>query len=144
MPVTLPEVIFNDGIVKIRGVDVPVRGFDFTEIGPLIATYPGMSQALTGNLAAVLIDKRLMDHALATCVGLEPETKLKQDEKKDLLKEIFRLTWEDAIGPFVELAASLGGSAAILADEIGNAILNKSSSPPSADSDAPGTSETKS
>lgn len=146
MPVTLSDITQDTVTVDIRGVAVSVRGFDFTEVGLLLASYSGMQQALAGNIAAVLIDKPLMDHALATCVGeLPPEMKLKPADRAALLKEIFRLTWEDAIGPFVDLAASIGGSAASLADEIIKAATSsKSSSPPSAGSGEPDTPETKS
>jgi hypothetical protein len=144
MPVSLPDIVLDATTVEIRGVAVPVRGFTLLELGQLIATKPAIAVALNGNMAALLGEKELLEHAIATCADLAPDTKLRSAEQAAILKEIVRLTVDDAVGPFVDLAASMGGAAEGLVKSVQRTLSRKTSSPPTAGSVAPGTSTAKS
>lgn len=145
MPVTLPDILPVAHTVDLRGVAVPVRGFTFLECGPLLAKHPAFAAALNGDVAAILVDRPLLEAALALAeLDEKSAASLDAGEQVAVLKEIFRLTFEDAIGPFVDLAASLGGSAATLVDLLTQRLSTKSSSPPIADSGAADTAKPKS
>lgn len=137
MPVTLPDLVLDTTKVEIRGVAVPVRGFTLLELGHLIATMPAFAGLLNGTAApgALLADPELLKHALATCADLDEASRatLTSAEQAALLKEVVRLTIKDAVGPFVDLAASLGEGAvdvqALVAEKVASM---RSSSKPSA------------
>lgn len=128
MPVTLPDITVETVTVEIRGVAVPVRGFTLLELGKVIATSPAIAAALAGRPAALLGDTDLLMLALATCADLTDEqiVKLTSAEQATLLKEIIRLTVQDAIGPFVDLAASLGGAAEDIEQAVQKSLSKKS------------------
>jgi hypothetical protein len=109
--------------VTIRGTAIEVYGVSAAGVAHLLARFPALRQLMSGVEASADDLMALAGEAVAPVIAAgtgapgdaDAEAaagRLSIDEQADLLSAIFRLTFPQGVGPFVEKLGALAGSAA--------------------------------
>jgi hypothetical protein len=141
-------------VVKIDGLRVNVRGVSVDAIASIVARFPEVRSLVSGGVGDSLIPRLIEGCAAAVgpiiaagCGHLADEiyeqhaAKLLPEYQLKFLTAIFRLTFPNGIGSFVEALTSLIGGTGEGAKTI-KVRLRKSPSPSSPSADAPGSAPT--